>query len=533
MTKHFDYIIIGAGSAGCILANKLSENLKNNVLLLEAGGSDQRFWIKTPLGYAFTYNDPKVNWRYNTEPDKNLYERTAYWPRGKVIGGSSSINAMAYFRGLENDFTDWENAGAKNWGWDNVLKTYQVIEKHVSKKEIVGDGPIQISDLSEHMHPFTKNFMAAAKELNWPTPKNTPIATEGLGYVHNTTKNGKRFSSADAFLHPIKNRKNLHIIKNATVEKIIIENLQAKGVIYKVNNIKKYADANKEIILSAGAIGSPQILQLSGVGPKEILKKSEVKLIHHSPEVGQGLQDHLAITKYFSTHERTLNAEIGNIFGKIIAGFKYIINKSGPLSIPVNQTSGFVRSEIKSIFPDIQIYANPIAYSTDNSGKTYVDKKSGFLISAQPTRPTSRGSINIQSPDINIPPLINANSLDTKDDQLMAIKAGKIIQQISNTNVIKSVTTKAFDTNFINFNDNDLLNNFCEYASTVYHPCCTCRMGNSINNSVINHRLQIHGLKNIRVVDASSFPNITSGNINAPTMMLAYRASEMILEDNI
>ena len=532
MSKNFDYIIIGAGSAGCVLANKLSENPKNTVLLLEAGGSDQKFWIKTPLGYAFTYNDPKVNWRYNTEPDKNLNNRTAYWPRGKVIGGSSSINAMAYFRGLENDFSDWEKAGAENWSWVNVSKTYQSIEKHVSKKEVLGDGPIQISDLSEAMHPFTKHFMAAAKELNWPEPINTSTALEGLGYVQNTTKNGKRFSSADAFLHPIKKRKNLQILKNATVEKIIIKNLQAKGVIYEVKKTKKYSYANKEIILSAGAIGSPQILQVSGVGPKEVLKNSGVELIHHSPEVGQGLQDHLAVTKYFSTNERTLNTDIGNIFGKVIAGIKYILTKSGPLSIPVNQTSGFVRSEIKSVVPDLQIYANPIAYSTDHNGRTYVNNKSGFLISAQPTRSTSRGSINIQSPDVKVSPLINTNSLTTKDDQLMAVKAGRMIQQIANTKAIKSVTKKAFDVNFMNLDDEGLLNSFREVASTVYHPCCTCRMGSSINNSVINNKLQIHGLKNIRVVDASSFPNITSGNINAPTMMLAYRAAEIILEDN-
>ena len=263
------------------------------------------------------------------------------------------------------------------------------------------------------------------------------------------------------------------------------------------------------------------------------LKKSGVELIKHSPEVGQGLQDHLAITKYFSTSERTLNTDLGNIFGKVIAGIKYILTKSGPLSIPVNQTSGFVRSEIKSVVPDLQIYANPIAYSTDHNGRTYVNNKSGFLISAQPTRSTSRGSINIQSPDVKVSPLINTNSLTTKDDQLMAVKAGRMIQQIANTKAIKSVTKKAFDVNFMNLDDEGLLNSFREFASTVYHPCCTCRMGRSINNSVINNKLQIHGLKNIRVVDASSFPNITSGNINAPTMMLAYRAAEIILEDNV
>jgi choline dehydrogenase len=249
--------------------------------------------------------------------------------------------------------------------------------------------------------------------------------------------------------------------------------------------------------------------------------------------VGQGLQDHLAITKYFSTSERTLNTDLGNIFGKVIAGIKYILTKSGPLSIPVNQTSGFVRSDIKSVVPDLQVYANPIAYSTDQHGRTYVNSKSGFLISVQPSRSTSRGSVNIQSPNVKVSPLINANSLNTKDDQLMAIKAGRMIQQIANTKAIKSVTKKAFDVNFMNLDDEGLLNSFREFASTVYHPCCTCRMGRSINNSVINNKLQIHGLKNIRVVDASSFPNITSGNINAPTMMLAYRAAEIILEDNV
>ena len=533
MSKKFDYIIIGAGSAGCVIANKLSANTKYNVLLIEAGGSDKKFWIRTPIGYAFTYNDARVNWKYNTQPDKNLNNRSSYWPRGKVIGGSSSINAMAYFRGLENDFSDWEKAGAEGWGWKNVLASYNALENHISKKENYGNGPICVNDLSEQMHPFSKHFMAAARELNWPKPNNTAISSEGLGYVHNTTRNGKRFSSADAFLHPAKKRKNLHIIKNAIVEKLIINNSQSDGIIYEVNNVKKCAYANKEIILSAGAIGSPQLLQLSGIGPEEIVKKAGVKLVHHLPEVGQGLQDHLAITKYFMTNERTLNSDIGNFVGKVTAGLRYLLTKSGPLSVPVNQTSGFVRSSVKSIVPDLQIYANPIIYSTNNNGKTYVGKKSGFLLSAQPSRFSSRGSINIQSSDVNIPPLINPNSLHTKYDKLMAIKACQMIQTIAATKAMESVTKKACDPNFSKFDNDALLNNFRELASTVYHPCCTCRMGLSPSDSVINSRLQVHGIKKLRVVDASSFPNITSGNINAPTMMLAYRASDIILEDNL
>ena len=501
MSKHFNYIIIGAGSAGCILANKLSENLKNNVLLLEAGGSDQRFWIKTPLGYAFTYNDPKVNWRYNTEPDKNLYERTAYWPRGKVIGGSSSINAMAYFRGLENDFTDWENAGAKNWGWDNVLKTYQAIEKHVSKKEIVGDGPIQISDLSEHMHPFTKNFMAAAKELNWPTPKNTPIATEGLGYVHNTTKNGKRFSSADAFLHPIKNRKNLRIIKNATVEKIIIENLQAKGVIYKVNNIKKYANANKEIILSSGAIGSPQILQVSGIGNTDKLKNLGIDVVHELKGVGENLQDHLMFRPIYKIHGiKSLNKKVNSLFGNLMIGLEYIFNRSGPMTMGASQLCMFAKSDPSLELPDLQWHVQPM--SMDTLGATKNHDFHAFTPTVSNVRPSSRGHVSIVDKDSRTYAKIKMNYLSTDEDRRIAAKGLKLTRKI----VLESETFKKYSPEEyrpgININDDEeLVKEASNYAQTIFHPVGTCKMGQD-EMAVVDEKLKVRGIKNLRVIDA-------------------------------
>jgi choline dehydrogenase len=532
MSQSYDFIIIGAGSAGCVLANRLSENPDTRVLLLEAGGSDLRFTIKMPLGYAFTFVDPKVNWMYSAAPEETLKGRSGYWPRGKVIGGSSSINAMAYFRGLPKDFDDWEKAGATGWNWKSVEATYQSLETHISKGMSEGTGPVCVSDLSSQMHPFSEHFLSAAKEMGLNVPENTAVSHDGWGYVRSTMKNGKRFSAADAFLHPVRHRKNLTIVKKAMVQRLTISDARATGVIFRHKGRSIHVSASKEIILSAGAIGSPQLLQVSGVGPKEVLENANVPVVHAMPEVGQGLQDHLAITQYFDTDERTLNDEIGGIVGRVVAGIRYLLTRKGPLSVPVNQTSGFARSGPDVETADLQLYANPIAYSVGPTSKPVVGKKSGFLLSAQPARSTSRGSVNISSPDTDDAPEIRPNSLATEHDRDMAIRAGRMVQAMARTAAMKSVTTAYADPEFLKMDDDALLDMFRKTALTVFHPCCTCRMGSSAKNSVVDARLRVHGLSGLRVVDASAFPNITSGNTNAPTMMLAQRGAEMILEDH-
>lgn len=532
MSKSYDFIIVGAGSAGCVLANRLSQDPNNSVLLLEAGGSDRRFWIKVPLGYAFTFRDPKVNWKYNTEPDPNMDNRSGYWPRGKVIGGSSSINAMAYFRGLPNDFDDWQKAGATGWNWETVKATYEGLETHLSDGKSQGTGPVVVSDLREQMHPFSARFLEAAQQMGLPTPDNSSVAHEGWSYVRSTMKDGKRFSAADAFLRPARQRPNLTIVKNAMVQKLTLREGRATGVIYKMKGRDIHVSANKDIVLSAGAIGSVQILQVSGIGPRDVLQNAGVDVVHDLPQVGRGLQDHLALTVYFETNERTLNDDIGGYFGRLWAGMRYIFTRKGPLSVPVNQTSGFARSSDDVETPDLQLYANPVAYSMDANGKLIVKRTSGFLLSAQPARSTSRGRVEITSPDVAVAPKIEPNSLSTQYDQDMAIATGRMVQKMANTPAMRAVTTAQVTPEFMEMNDAELLALFRKTAATVFHPTSTCRMGKTKADSVVDARLGVHGIKGLRVVDASTFPNITSGNTNAPTMMLAQRASDLILQDH-
>lgn len=536
MTKeHYDYIIVGAGSAGCVLANRLSENTRHKVLLLEAGGSDAKFWIKTPLGYAKTFADPKVNWRYSTAPDNGLNGRETYWPRGRVIGGSGSINAMAYLRGLPHDFDDWEQAGATGWGWSSVKKTYDAIESNSEilpngKRHTRGDGPLLVSDLSDQMHPFSKHFLKAAVDMGWPVSDNINGAeNEGLSMVRSTVRHGRRWSTADAYLRPARKRSNLHIVTGALVERVVLHQGRATGVTYRIGNQIHLANAGKEVILSAGAINSPQLLQLSGIGPVDLLKKHGIAVYQDLRQVGQGLQDHLAISHYFRATEPTLNNKLGNVFGQMMAGARYLLTRTGPLSVPVNQVSGYVRSNGSIAAPDVQIYCNPMSYTTTKSDRPGVESKPGFLVCAQLSRPTSRGSVNIASDDPTCAPIIQPNSLSTNQDCVMAVQASKTLQTLVQTPTIRAVTKERLAPDITEMTDDEMLENFRNRAGTVFHPSCTCRMGNDATDSVLDANLRVHGVKGLRVVDASAFPNVTSGNTNAPTIMLAARAAGIIL----
>ncbi|MEM8750308.1 MAG: GMC family oxidoreductase N-terminal domain-containing protein [Pseudomonadota bacterium] len=535
--EQFDYIIVGAGSAGCVLANRLSENPRHKVLLLEAGGTDRRFWVKVPLGYAFTFSDPRVNWRYNADADPGLNNRQAYWPRGRVIGGSSTINAMAYLRGLPNDFDDWEKAGAAGWGWSDIEPVYERLETRAEYDEAGkpvtrGSGPLWVSDLSRNMHPFSYRFFDMARDMGWPvSPDINSQEREGLALLRSTVKDGHRWSSADAFLRSAQKRPNLKIVSHALVERIIIENGRASGVSYRLGEKRMNAFAGRETIISAGAINSPQLLQLSGIGDPELLKSHGINVNHALPEVGHGLQDHLAITQYYRATVPTLNNRLGHVIGQYIAGIQYMLTRQGPLGVPVNQVSGFVRSNPDRPHPDIQIYCNPAAYSTNAAGKTEIDREPGFLLSAQPGRPTSRGRVQITSNDPNVPPAIQPNSLSTQEDRDTAIAASRIVQKMAATPTIAALTRHALEPDISRMNDDELLENFRERAGTVYHPTCTCRMGTDENNSVVDARLRVHGIASLRVADASAFPNITTGNTNAPTIMLGEKGAALILED--
>lgn len=544
MTQTFDFIIVGAGSAGCVLAERLTADGRYKVLLIEAGGSDRRVWIKIPVGYGFTFSDPKVNWRYFAAADPELNGREAYWPRGKVLGGSSSINAMAYVRGLPHDFDDWESAGATGWGWGNVRRSYEALESndewHEGRRRLRGLGPVRVSDLSERMHPFARNFLAAGQDMGWPFLQNmnalaaggaNTLPGEGMGYVRSTVKGGRRWSSADAFLRPAMKRRNLTVISGALVEKVLTAGSRATGVAFRWNGQPRTAVAAREVILSAGAVNSPQLLQLSGIGPAALLQRHGIEVAYDLPQVGQGLQDHLAVSHFFWANTATLNARLGNFAGQVKAGIKYMLTRKGPLSVPVNQCSGFVRTAGAAL-PDVQVYCNPASYSTQANGKPQIDKDNGFLLCVQPSRPVSRGSISIQSADPGQAPLIEPNSLSAKEDKATAIRASHLLQALAATPAMKRVTRERQAPDIAGMDDAGLLENFRERAGSVFHASCTCRMGHNAADSVLDARLRVHGVAGLRVIDASSFPNVTSGNTNAPTMMLAARGAEMVLEDN-
>lgn len=528
----YDYIIVGAGSAGCVLASRLSENPHHRVLLIEAGGTDARFWIKVPLGYAKTFADKRVNWCYTAQPDPGLNGRAAFWPRGRVIGGSSSINAMAYLRGLPHDFEDWEGAGATGWNWETVRKTYEALETQIVGQHRQGDGPLVVSDMAAGMHPLTDTFLEAAREMGWNLAKNLNGEDEdGLMRLRSTVKDGRRWSAADAFLRPARHRANLRIVTRALVRKVVVESGRATAVAYRMDGADIIAHAAKEVILSAGAINSPQILQLSGIGPAEVLNRHGIGVLHDLPAVGRNLQDHLAISQYYRANVPTLNNKLGNRLGQMRAGIHYLLTRKGVLSVPVNQVSGYVRSTPEAAVPDIQVYCNPLSYVIDARGAAGIDPEPGFLLCTQPSRPTSRGAVSIASANPEDAPLIEPNSLSTEEDCAMAIKASRLLRQMAGTQAIRAVTQTRLEPDITTMDDAGLLQNFRNRAGTVFHPCGTCRMGSDSRTSVLDARLRVHGVAGLRVVDASAFPNVTSGNTNGPTIMLAARAADLILQD--
>ncbi|MCR9135663.1 MAG: GMC family oxidoreductase N-terminal domain-containing protein [Alphaproteobacteria bacterium] len=536
MPASYDFIVVGAGSAGCVLANRLSECGKYTVLLVEAGGSDKKLRIRVPIGYGFTYADPSVNWMFHAQPDPGLADRTVYWPRGKVIGGSSSINAMVYCRGLPQDFDDWQAAGAEGWDWASVHPVYERTETKArysdGKRQLKGDGPLWVTDETHQAHPVSGEFLKAAREAGWPmTVDLNGAKCEGLGIYHNTTRKGWRCSSADAFLRPALKRGNLNLISHATVEALTFEGRRATGIVHRRNGRRQTIKANREVIVCAGAVNSPQLLQLSGLGPHAVLQQAGIETRQDMPEVGGGLQDHLAITYHYDSTVPTLNNQLSPLTGRMAAAMKYLFTRRGMLSLGINQCGGFMRSTPDSPRADMQIYCNPATYSTGDGSSPQLDPEPGFILSFQPCRPTSRGRIDITSSDIDTPPAIKPNSLSTNADCDAVLRGGRLLRQLIETPTMNRLIKRARQADPTTLDDEEMLDDFRQKASTVYHPTSTCRMGRDGKSAVLDARLRVHGIGGLRVVDASAFPTITSGNTNAPTIMLAQRGSDMILED--
>ncbi|MDY0881519.1 GMC family oxidoreductase [Dongia soli] len=530
----FDFIIIGAGSAGCVLANRLTADGRYNVLVVEAGGSDRRLWIQVPIGYGKTFFDRRVNWAYETESVSGLNDRKIYWPRGRVLGGSSSINASVYLRGLPEDFDDWRDMGNAGWGWADV-EPYFNRSTHFTDRQgrRTGEGPLAVSEITDQAHPLKQYFFDAAKEIALPrTDDMNGPAPEGVGLYQINVRNGRRCSAADAFLRPAMRRPNLKVETDALVTRILIDSRRAVGIEYRRDGQTHRAMARAEVIVSGGAVNTPQLLQLSGIGPAEVLRRHGIDIITENAAIGGNLQDHLAMTYSYKSRQRTLNNELRPLFGRLRAGLRYVATRRGPLSLSVNQCGGFVRSQPQAARPDLQLYFNPITYSPVGRGgarRYEIDPFPGFILCFQPCRPTSRGRIDLRNSAPESPPLIHPNYLATNEDAAKAIAGGRLIQRIEATRAFQSLIEEPLPPALAGLSDEEILEDFRNRASTCYHPTSTCRMGRLPGEAGVDANLLVFGIDRLRVVDASVFPAVTSGNTNAPTIMVAEKASELIL----
>jgi choline dehydrogenase len=534
----FDFIIVGAGSAGCVLANRLTASGAHRVLLLEAGGSDQRFWLKVPIGYGMSFYNPEVNWMYRTAPDAGLAGREGYWPRGKVLGGSSSINAMVFMRGQPADFDAWAAEGNPGWGWNEVLPWFKTMEdssRGPSAWRGAG-GPLSVTDVRTGVHPLCQSYLQAGRQMGLAFNDDFNGATaEGVGLYEITTRQGLRASAASAYLAPARQRANLTVRTQAHATQVLFKGPRAVGVRYLQDGHLQEARARREVILSAGAINSPQLLMLSGVGPAEHLQAQGIAVVADRAAVGQNLQDHLCIDHLYRSRVPTLNSELGPWHRKLWAGMQYVLARRGPLALSVNQGGGFVRSRPDVAAPNLQLYFSPLSYLRARPGKRELmrpDPYPGFLLGAQPCRPTSRGALTLRSSDPLAAPVITPNSLSTAHDRQEMLEATQFLRRLAAMPALRDLISEELQPGPQVRDDAQLTEDIRQRASTVFHPVGTCRMGRSADQAVVNHRLEAHGLPGLRVIDASAFPLLTSGNTNAPVIMLAEKGAAMLLEDH-
>jgi choline dehydrogenase len=529
-TAEFDYVIVGAGSAGCVLANRLTAEGKHSVLLLEAGPRDTNIWIHVPLGYGKLFKEKSVNWMYQTEAEPGLGGRQVFQPRGKVLGGSSSINGLLYVRGQHEDYDRWRQRGNVGWGFDDVLPYFKKAENQTrGSDEYHGTGgPLSVSDW-RHADPLSEAFVKAAVETGIPfNPDFNGAAQEGAGSFQTTTRRGRRASSAFCYLRPAKGRRNLSVETSALAQRIVFEGRRARAVEYRQNGHVRTARARKEVLVSSGAYNSPQLLQLSGVGPAELLKQHGIAVVLDAPGVGNDLQDHMQVRIITRCAKMiTLNDIVNHPVRRALAGLQYAALRRGPLTIAAGTSGAFFKTNPRLATPDIQIHFIP--FSTDKMGEK-LHSFSGFTASVCQLRPESRGSLKIRSADPAAPPEIRINYLATETDRTAFIDGIRILRKILAAPALKPYCVNEVYPGSEKTSDEELLD-FCrKTGSTVYHPTSTCRMGND-PLAVVDQRLRVRGIEALRVVDASVMPDLMSGNTNAPTIMIAEKASDMILED--
>ena len=532
--ENFDLVIVGAGSAGCIVANQIISNTNLRVLLIEAGPSDNSPVIKVPLGYGMTFYHKKMNWNFYSEIQKNLNNREIYYPRGKVVGGSGSINAMIYARGLSSDFKNWNLS--KDWSWENIKATYDQIEFSVNEKiNRLPPNKIPVNDVSKKHHPILRNFFDASQDFNFTLNKQLKSSLENqVGNYNVNIFDGFRTSSSKAFLKPIKTHPNLKILTKTEVLKLDYENNKISSLKIKYQNKIIIVRPKIGTILSTGAIMTPYLLLKSGIGSSEELKDYNIPVNLHSPHVGKNLQDHLGLDYLYKTFMSTLNNDLGTWNGRIKSVLRYLYNRKGPFSLSLNQGGGYINWNSLDPYPNIQLYFNPLTYSVSYKNKRPLlktDKFNGFIIGFNSCRPKSLGEVKLKrSKDVYLPS-INPNYLSDERDIHDLYSTFDFIRKFTTNKHIKKIIKSPVNIDPINTNNDELLNHFKSNATTVYHPCGTCRMSRDINSGVVSEKLKVHSLDNLWIVDASIMPNITSGNINAPVMMLSYLSSKIILEE--
>jgi choline dehydrogenase len=536
MSETFDYIVVGAGTAGCVLANRLTEDGKSSVLLLEAGGSDLSIWIQVPIGYGRTFFDKRINWMYDTEAVEGLGGRSSYWPRGKVIGGSGSINAMVYVRGQPRDFDDWRAAGNPGWGWKDVLPFFTKSEDFDRYSAHHGrGGPQHVTEITPHVHPVCHSFIETAEGLGFPVTSDfNGSNAEGVGFYQINTRGGWRASTANAFLHPARKRPNLELRTKAQATRIVFEGARAVGIEYRRGGKLHQVRARREVILSGGAINSPQLLMLSGLGDGAALAQHGISVQQHLPAVGRNLQDHLAVSYFYKVRTATLNDELHPLIGKAKAALRFAFDRRGPLSLSVNQSGGFIRSDADAPNVDLQLYFSPVSYTqTPLAARKLLnpDPFSAFLLSFNPCRPSSRGHLALRSADPLQHPVIQPNYLSTEHDIAEVLAGNRLLRKIAASRPLADMITEELVPGPAVQTEAEQLADFRARADTVYHPTGTCAMGPDAATSVVDAQLRVHGTEGLRVIDASIFPNITSGNTNAPTVMVAEKGAAMVLAD--